>query len=98
MAQSCRRVDAQLARARQAVEGRRHRADRQLTSLAGQLHALSPLATLGRGYAICWNTDRTAVVRSVTAVAAGDRVDVQLPDGTLHCGIQAVDADPPSRP
>jgi exodeoxyribonuclease VII large subunit len=61
------------------------------------LHALSPLATLGRGYAICWNTDHTAVVRSITAVAEGHRVDVQLPDGSLQCTVQAVDANPDSR-
>jgi exodeoxyribonuclease VII large subunit len=98
VAQSSRRVDAQLARARQAVESRWHRTDRVLTTLAGQLHALSPLATLGRGYAICWNADRTTVVRSVTRVAEGDRVEVQLPDGSLQCAVQAVDADPASRP
>jgi exodeoxyribonuclease VII large subunit len=98
VAQSCRRVDAQVARARQAVEGRWHRTDRRLTTLAGQLHALSPLATLGRGYAICWNADHTAVVRSITAVAPGHRVDVQLPDGTLQCAVEAPDAAPTSRP
>jgi exodeoxyribonuclease VII large subunit len=97
VAQAGRRVDAQLARARQAVDGRWHRSDRELTTLAGQLHALSPLATLGRGYAICWNTDRTVVVRTITAVARGDRVGVQLPDGVLQCDVHAVDPDSPSR-
>jgi exodeoxyribonuclease VII large subunit len=98
VAQSARRVDEQLGRARQAVEGAWHRGDRQLTTLAGQLHALSPLATLARGYAICWDQDGTSVVRSIASISPGDRLHVQLPDGQLQCAVEDVEPESPSRP
>ena len=65
----------------------RHRAQSRLASLAGRLENLSPLAVLARGYAVCWNAERTAIVRSASAVAPGDRVRVTLQDGELHCDV-----------
>jgi exodeoxyribonuclease VII large subunit len=67
----------------------RHRANSQLASLAGRLGNLSPLAVLARGYAVCWNADRTAIIRSAAAVAPGDRVRVTLQEGELHCDVRA---------
>jgi exodeoxyribonuclease VII large subunit len=65
----------------------RHRADRRLRGAAAQLHALSPLAVLGRGYAVCWNADRTVVIRDSAAVAKGDRLRVTLAQGELDCDV-----------
>jgi exodeoxyribonuclease VII large subunit len=65
----------------------RHRADTRLRSTAARLDALSPLAVLGRGYAVCWNAERTAVIRDAAAVAAGDRVRVTLARGELDCNV-----------
>jgi len=65
----------------------RHRADRQLRGAAARLEALSPLAVLGRGYAVCWNADRTAVIREARAVAAGEQVRVTLAQGELECAV-----------
>ena len=50
-----------------------------LDGLAGRLRALSPAATLERGYAIV-RTD-AGIVRSSAAVAPGGRVDVELAEG-----------------
>ena len=78
-----------------AAEGRlagatvksRHRADGRLRATAARLEALSPLAVLGRGYAVCWNADRTTVVRDAARVAQGDRVRVTLARGELDCHV-----------
>jgi exodeoxyribonuclease VII large subunit len=59
-----------------------------LGQLAARLDALSPLAVLGRGYAVCWNASRTAIIRSSSAVAQGDRVRVTLADGELGCRVE----------
>jgi exodeoxyribonuclease VII large subunit len=57
-----------------------------LESTAGRLRALSPKATLERGYAIV-RTDN-AVVTSAASVEAGDRVDVELADGSFAARVE----------
>ena len=71
----------------------RHRAESSLASLAGRLGNLSPLAVLARGYAVCWNADRTAIIRSASAVAPGDRVRVTLQNGELQCEVRSGEPD-----
>jgi exodeoxyribonuclease VII large subunit len=58
-----------------AVERRRAR----LEQTGARLRALSPRATLERGYAIVRGRD--GIVRSSAALAGGDRVDVELAEG-----------------
>jgi exodeoxyribonuclease VII large subunit len=65
----------------------RHQADRRLRAGAARLEALSPLAVLGRGYAVCWNADRTAVIRDADAITTGERVRVTLARGELDCHV-----------
>jgi exodeoxyribonuclease VII large subunit len=88
-----------LSRARlSAAEGRlmasarrtRHRADASLGALAGRLENLSPLAVLGRGYAVCWNADKTAIVRSADGVSPGDAVRVTLAAGEIGCRVETI--------
>jgi exodeoxyribonuclease VII large subunit len=43
--------------------------------------ALSPLATLERGYAIVQRQDSGAVVRSAGQVSAGDGLTIRVADG-----------------
>ena len=57
-------------------------------ALAAQLDAMSPLAVLGRGYAVCWNETRTSIIRSARAVERGDAVRVTLADGELACRVE----------
>jgi len=67
---------------------RRHRAQSQLRDYASRLETLSPLAVLGRGYAVCWNEDRTRVLRDASEVAPGDPVSVTLARGELDCEVR----------
>jgi exodeoxyribonuclease VII large subunit len=67
-----------------AVERRRA----TLESAAGRLRALSPRATLERGYAIV--RAEAGVLRSATAVETGDRIDVELAEGAVGARVEDV--------
>jgi exodeoxyribonuclease VII large subunit len=71
-----------------AIQLAQHRADGRFRALAGRLESLSPLAVLGRGYAVCWNADKTAIVRSAASVDSGDVVRVTLADGEIGCRVE----------
>ena len=64
-----------------------HSADARLRSTAARLEALSPLAVLGRGYAVCWNADHTMIIRDASSVAIGERVHVKVERGELDCDV-----------
>ena len=65
-----------------AVERKRAR----LEHAAGRLRALSPRATLERGYAIVRTHDE--IVRSKEAVSKGDPVEVEVADGTFGARVE----------
>ena len=91
-----RRVTTQLAvrmtaadvRLRAAAAAGARAAEARARELAGRLDALSPLAVLGRGYAVCWNDARTGIIRSSRGVAPGDGVRVTLSEGELTCRVE----------
>ena len=67
------------------IEGRRM----ELESAAGRLNALSPLATLERGYAIVRTGDRQTV-RSIRGLRPGAHVEVVLRDGVAAATVEHV--------
>jgi exodeoxyribonuclease VII large subunit len=78
---------ADEARLRQAMAGRRHAALTRAQGLAARLHGLSPLAVLGRGYAVCWTADRTRILRDAATVAPGETIRVTLERGELTARV-----------
>ncbi|MGD8515165.1 MAG: exodeoxyribonuclease VII large subunit [Granulosicoccaceae bacterium] len=62
-------------------------ADRRLAQLAHTLDAVSPLATLGRGYAIV-RDEQGKLVRDVAGVAIGDTIEAQLHKGRLRAEVK----------
>jgi exodeoxyribonuclease VII large subunit len=81
-------VDARL---RQTIVARTHRGAARLGGLAGRLDSLSPLAVLARGYAVCWNDDRTRAIRDAADVAAGDTIHVTLSRGSIAAKVSDVE-------
>ena len=79
-----REASADLGAAALAI---RQRHDAHLRTLVARLETLSPLAVLGRGYAVCWNESRTTIVRDADTVAPGTTVRVTLAQGELTCAV-----------
>ena len=69
---------------------RRHALDARLGAALARLESLSPLAVLARGYAVCWNGDRTQIVRDASALSIGDQVTVTVQRGELACEVKDV--------
>jgi exodeoxyribonuclease VII large subunit len=97
------RLDAGAERALERDRGRLVRSRERLTAAPGlfferrraaldraaaRLQALSPRATLARGYAIVRTAD--GVLRDAAAVAEGGRIDVELARGTLGARVEDV--------
>jgi exodeoxyribonuclease VII large subunit len=81
-----RRLDQAHERLRRAPRLLLERGRARLEHAGGRLRALSPNATLARGYAIVRSGDR--IVRSGSAVEPGDRVDVELAEGGLGALVE----------
>ncbi len=73
-------LDLRLA---QAMKGALERRRQQLAGLGHALDAVSPLATLGRGYAIVKRLPDETIVRTATAVKIGDRIETRVAQGRL---------------
>jgi len=74
----------------QAAAGRQLQRWRSRLELdMGRIHALSPLAILDRGYAIC-RDQQGAILRHADRTAPGDRVDVRLAQGELGCRVEQI--------
>jgi exodeoxyribonuclease VII large subunit len=82
------RIGAGWERMQRAVQMRAGRSEQELRRVVGQLEALSPLASLARGYAVLSDASGK-VVRGIDAVAAGDAVRVRLTDGTLAARVES---------
>lgn len=84
-----RRLADGAERLANAMRERQAGARRRLETSAAKLGSLSPLGVLARGYAVCWNHDRTAIVRRAADVAVGGSVRLTLHEGALRCDVTA---------
>lgn len=80
-------VDTFDAACRNAAKRNLTDSENRLHTLAQRLDALSPLATLKRGYSISRKTDGE-VLTTAEQVSVGDRIEVQLADGHLACRVE----------
>ncbi|MNV17716.1 Exodeoxyribonuclease 7 large subunit [compost metagenome] len=74
---------AQAAMARQLQRDALH-----LRGIARSLEAVSPLATVARGYSILTRSDDGALVRSHSQVQPGDQLQARLAEGTLQLRVE----------
>lgn len=71
----------------QAMLGQQERKRAALGKNAGLLHAISPLAVLGRGYSIVQQKNGN-VVRSSNEVQPGENISITLAQGGLDCEVK----------
>ena len=65
------------------LEGRKQ----QLAAACRTLDAVSPLATLERGYAIVSRPDSNKIIRRISDIKAGEQIETRLADGRLLCTV-----------
>jgi len=85
------RLDELDQRLRQVMRLRLQTAARQLQNGSSRLHALSPLATLDRGYAIVRRAPGGEILRRADAACVGELVEALLSQGRLYCRITATE-------
>jgi exodeoxyribonuclease VII large subunit len=93
---------ARIAAADAAMAGavlRRHHAHAaRFGRLAARLDTLSPLAVLGRGYAVCWNEARKTILRDATDAPPGTPIRVVLARGSVDASVTAARPPDPDEP
>ncbi len=58
--------------------------------LTHNLHTVSPLATLERGYAIVSQTDNGDIVRDATILHEGETIKTRLAKGRIHSIVKKI--------
>ncbi|MCP5159110.1 MAG: exodeoxyribonuclease VII large subunit [Gammaproteobacteria bacterium] len=86
------RLDELDQRLLAATRQRLQTAARSLHMLSGHLQALSPFATLDRGYAIVRRHADREILRRADEANVGDTLDILLGEGCLDCAVQAISA------
>ncbi len=84
MGQQIDRAEQRLQRQSREALDRYHR---QLAAYGASLSALSPLATLSRGYALALDAQGTLVTKA-SQVETGQKLTVRLAQGSLLCQVE----------
>ncbi len=86
LAALAQRLHGQRGRSRAALQARLQFDQQRLVGLARAMAAISPLATVARGYAMLHHEDGH-LVRGVNDARAGDAIRAQLADGELRLRV-----------
>ncbi|PFG05763.1 exodeoxyribonuclease VII large subunit [Bacillus sp. es.034] len=71
---------------KQVLKEKNHR----FTSALSTLHALSPLKIMDRGYSLVYR-DEGELIKSSRQVKEGDRIEINVKDGKIHCEVESVE-------
>jgi exodeoxyribonuclease VII large subunit len=89
LAEARTRLDTADSECNAALAGTMEAAEKRLALAAASLDALSPLAVLGRGYAIAQSADGK-LLRDARSVSPGESVRVRLAKGVLKAKVEEV--------
>ena len=96
LAQHAQRLDELEQRRQRAWERLLLHARSRLEGVMRALHAVSPLATLERGFAIVQGDGDARAVTDVAQLRVGQRIQARLAHGRLHAEILSLEAGDPS--
>ncbi|MGA2024543.1 MAG: exodeoxyribonuclease VII large subunit [Steroidobacteraceae bacterium] len=85
--QHSQRLDELEARLRLALRARLAASTARLDGAARALQAVSPLATLGRGFAVVTRSSDGALITSAAQLAVGERFDARLAQGSVRAAV-----------
>ncbi len=69
----------------------RHKEEKnRLNSHIRQLDALSPLKVMQRGYSLVYDERKDGLVKSISQVQPGDKLNVRLTDGRIDCQVTSI--------
>jgi exodeoxyribonuclease VII large subunit len=83
-----RDLDEAMLKIDRAIKGKLERERGRLDSLVGRVNALSPLATLERGYSICFKIDTSEIVTDSRQVAVDDGLRVRFCRGAAVARVE----------
>ena len=87
-----RRLDELDARGQRAMQRQLEVAKGRLQSAAAAINALSPLATIGRGYSVTQRKTDDRIASSVDDLRVGERIVTRLKDGRITSLIETIDS------
>jgi len=76
-----------------AISRKLEKLDRRLNHAGQTLHAVSPLATLSRGYTLTLEPASGSIIRSAEQLAIGNRIETRFRQGRCTSEIKTIDKD-----
>ena len=76
-----------------AIRNQLKQSDQRLLTASQTLHAISPLATLNRGYALVTEPSSGQIIRSVEQLKVGDKLSTQLSTGQITSQVIELQAN-----